>query len=368
MFDFLPDQGQHLRETREKWREVKDWKKWLTCPFLSIATMLRGVQIACFFFGLSMMGAAGMAGALADDMDAQEVVWVRANGDYHHTEKKCKSCACIAHLITIALFLVGAVLMLVAVVLWIVVWLMMFMSLLWLFSTDNEFELNHAIACGEINRKIAKIKEKRPKSADQKNIEEFNARQSKKIAALEEKLRVLNERHHEEAVRRNVDQPSNCYEQATSEAAKDLEDAFQNQIAARLIRVEQVVKASTIETYLEAEREVYPDKVSKMMQELKLSEKEVTAGLRSTIYQDFREDIDAIIDNAKREERIKIRMVANQISENRADSDAIQYWELLAQEGVMTTDGEVLPVATGVTTTAEGVVALPTVVDAAEAV
>lgn len=202
-FDCVPRLGTDLREQRTKWKEVKDWKKYVSVIQLSLATFFRLMNVTTELFGYFLMGAARSANSVAMSFDAMETHYVWADsGRYAGITNDYGHCACLWMCITTALIAAGCGVVLASILFWLLSYLFVFLSFLWCFRTDIEFELNYAIEMGEINEAIDRWTNEVPQALTPEYMAVFKERQEKKLRKLNERKEELTAKFNEEREKR----------------------------------------------------------------------------------------------------------------------------------------------------------------------
>jgi hypothetical protein len=202
-FDSFPKLGEALRENREKWKQITDCKKWLTTLPLSIATSLRGANLFLELFGWGMMGASAMTGAVAATLDAQEThYYYRDSGLYAGSKKNCENMACLFTMITIACFLAGAGAIVASVLCWLLAYLFIFLSFLWCFRTDLEFEQTTAQKITSLKSQIKDTEYSHPEHEGEHYAAAFEKAKAAKLEKLREQLSAFEEKTQQEREKR----------------------------------------------------------------------------------------------------------------------------------------------------------------------
>lgn len=202
-YECVPRLGESLRNNREKWRQITDCKVWFTTLQLSIATVLRGANLSLELFAYGAMGASAAAGAVTAALDAQEThYYYQGSGNYAGTEKNCQTCAGIMCLITVATFCAGVGAIIASVFCWLLSYLFIFLSFLWCFRTDLEFEATTCQKIDQLTNEIQKTEASAPEYDDENYKVAFEREKEAKLTKLKEKLKTLTEKVENERAKR----------------------------------------------------------------------------------------------------------------------------------------------------------------------
>lgn len=185
----VPRLGEDLKESREHWKEIKNWMVWLSIPFLCLAIVFRGCNLFLEFFGFGLLGASNVTGKIAASLDSVETNYYYVNtGQYSHTERECGFCACICYLITLAACLAGIGCVIASVICWIFAYLFTLASCVYCFRTDEQFELSCAEKILKYETQIQSIEQETPQNNDPAYVAAFEATKQQKIERVRVKL------------------------------------------------------------------------------------------------------------------------------------------------------------------------------------
>lgn len=318
--DFLHDL---LFESRQKWKDIKYWKSYLSMFQLGVAEFLRWLCLLALYLGILMTGI-GSAGVALSETFIEVRAWKFSDGSVRY--ERNDGCANLTWAISVAIFLTGVGLVIAHCVLYLCAILFWMLSFLYLFRTDMEFELHHATTIGHLNTKINQIESQVPMAPrDAAYMAAFDADNARKIASLRAQiLDVKRQREKERAKREKAAASACCTGSASTQqgvptavpildTAADFEESFRAGIDKYLLIVETTAVELKVNEYSLAERQALPQKITNLMQQENMTEQEVVARLRRTIYADFSEDLNEVRLSSRREARIRIRMSVNRV-------------------------------------------------------
>lgn len=141
----------------EKILEVRDGKKWICFCGLFLATLFRYFNIFLSTNGRIMLGISDAAN----------------EGMTRTTSRQRENWYCIVMTVSIV---AGMGLMAAAAVCWLLAWVFLFLSFVWCFQTDAEYELSYETKFGLIEDKMQRIRDERSRSNSPDFEEGKNAR------------------------------------------------------------------------------------------------------------------------------------------------------------------------------------------------
>jgi len=169
----------------EKFSEIRDDKKWICVPGLFLARLFRYCNIFLSTNGAIMMEVAGYCGEAHDRVVDDPRPRGRERDDFNNLE------ACCYLTFMIATSAAGISLIAGAGVCWVLAWMFLFLSFIWCFQTDREYELSHATKVGKINGKMQAIRDEQRRSNSPDYLRVFEERRNRRLQVLQDQLDKL---------------------------------------------------------------------------------------------------------------------------------------------------------------------------------
>jgi hypothetical protein len=201
-YAWWPKLGATLREERIKFQEIKNHLRFLAFLQLSTASLLRAANVFLEFLGYGLMGASSVTAAVAAALDVGETPYRFCES--RSSENQCESCVCLWTMITIAMMLAGVACIIASILCWVLAYLFIFLSGLWCFQTDIEFELNHSIRMGENQRAINDLEATQPLSQDPDYLRVFEEKRQRDLDKLRADRQRMEEDHERERTQREA--------------------------------------------------------------------------------------------------------------------------------------------------------------------
>jgi hypothetical protein len=201
-YEWWPKLGATLREERIKFQEIKNHLRFLAFLQLSTASLLRAGNVFFEFFGYGLLGASSVAAAVAVALDVGETPYRFCES--RRSENQSEGCVCLWQMITIAMMLAGVACITASILCWVLAYLFIFLSGLWCFQTDIEFELNHSIRMGENQRAINELESKMPLSQDPDYLRLFEEQRQRDLDKLRADRQRMQEDHERERAQREA--------------------------------------------------------------------------------------------------------------------------------------------------------------------
>lgn len=241
--------------------------------------------------------------------------------DGSETTERSDGCANLVCLISFASFLAGVGCIAGSGVCYVLAILFWFLSFVWLFKTDLEFEGHYAAKIGELNIQLNNLKSQQPKFPnDEGYMAKFRADQSKKESEIREKIAKLEQQRETERVKRGGTRIVPVGKELGDEEAPPPEEdpLYQKVIATeQMLRVgteryineeEEVAMNKQLEKYVEEDLLKNPDRLSHLMKQRSVSQDEAKAEIRSTMFEEFCNELIELRSTSREEARLKVRM------------------------------------------------------------
>jgi hypothetical protein len=199
----MPRLGEHLRFYRVRWRELKNWMKWLSAIQIFIATILRGANLSLEVLGWGLLGASAVTGSIAKTLDSMETHYYWSDtGRYAGTKKDCEGCANLMFAITIASFFAGIGCIIASILCWFLAYMFLGLSFLFCFKTDVEYFEHMANLIADKQQEIEALAASRPQNGDPSYLQAFDADKAGRMAKLSSELQdLITQREKESEIR-----------------------------------------------------------------------------------------------------------------------------------------------------------------------
>jgi hypothetical protein len=158
----------------EKFPQLRDDKKWICVCGLFLAELFRYFNIFLFLNGCIMIG---ISRDINDNPDPNR----RPNNE----------CEVFCNLVfTIATFVAGLGFIVAAGVCWFLGWLFLFLSFIWCFQTDFEYEISYEMKFAALNGKMQRIRDEQPSSSPEIS-QAFEIERNRRLELLQTKIDAL---------------------------------------------------------------------------------------------------------------------------------------------------------------------------------
>lgn len=251
------------------------------------------------------------------------------------TTERSDGCANLICLISFAAFVAGCSCFLGGCACFVLAVLFWFLSLIWLFKTDLQFEMHYASKIDALNTQLNNLHSQQPKFPnDAGYMEKFKSDLAKKEAAIRAEIAELEQKRENERVKRGgkrvvpVAQPLGDEEAPPPEEDPiyqkiiAMEEELQRGIETYIDEAESTSMKSALNTFLDEELKKNPHQIPELMKARDITADEAKAEITRTLYQNYSNELSEVRNNSRGEARIKARMaIMNEFNGTSTDEE-----------------------------------------------
>jgi hypothetical protein len=239
------------------------------------------------------------------------------------TSERKDGCANLIWIISFASFLAGCGCFIGGCGCFVIAVLFWFLSFIWLFKTDLEFEIHYASMIGDLNTKLNNIQSQQPKFPhDEAKMAQFKADQEKKITEIRLDIAKLEQELETERVKRGCgriipnlgksigdeEAPPVPQEDPIFEKVLATEAELQRGIEKFINEIEGIKMETTLEEYFTNEINKDPTQIPELMKAHDITAEEASAEIRRTLFQNYSNELGEARTRIREEARLQVRM------------------------------------------------------------